>query len=510
MRPITRRDTFRLAGGAGALAILAQGAALAQTAAGPVKVTFVLTNDVYVMSEEKGRGGMARLAAVVKAEREKNPNTLFVHAGDTLSPSLMSGFDQGAHMIEFLNAMKLDAFTPGNHEFDFGKDVFLKRMAEAKFPVYAANIRAADGGPAPGISPSVIRDFGGVRIGLLGSALETTPAISSPGDLTFSPSVESIRAEAKALREKGADFVVALTHTDRATDLRLFDARAVDLLLTGHDHDLRVAYDGRTAMAESGEDAEYVVVIDVALDLKVDGARRTLAWHPQFRIIDTATVMPDPEVLAIVKRYEAELSRELDVEIATLAVDLDSRNATVRGGEAAIGNLIADALRAAMKADVAITNGGGIRANRQYPAGAKLTRRDVLSELPFGNKTAVTEITGAAVKAALENGLSQVENRGGRFPQVSGLKVEADARQPVGKRVLSVQVNGVPLDEAKIYRVATNDFMLRGGDGYTALAGKVAATIDTGDSLMANDVMVYARRLGTIESRVEGRIVVQK
>ena len=135
MRPITRRDTFRLAGGAGALAILAQGAALAQTAAGPVKVTFVLTNDVYVMSEEKGRGGMARLAAVVKAEREKNPNTLFVHAGDTLSPSLMSGFDQGAHMIELLNAMKLDAFTPGNHEFDFGPDVFLERIAEANFPV---------------------------------------------------------------------------------------------------------------------------------------------------------------------------------------------------------------------------------------------------------------------------------------------------------------------------------------------------------------------------------------
>ncbi|GGH30466.1 multifunctional 2',3'-cyclic-nucleotide 2'-phosphodiesterase/5'-nucleotidase/3'-nucleotidase [Alsobacter metallidurans] len=507
MRPITRRDTLRIGLGAGAVAILSRTAAHAQ---GAVKASFVLTNDIYEMSEKKGRGGMARLAAVVKAEREKNPNTIFVHAGDTLSPSLMSGFDQGAHMIEFLNAMKLDAFTPGNHEFDFGKDVFLKRVAEAKFPVHAANIRMADGSAVPGVQPSAIREVGGVRIGLIGSALETTAQLSSPGDLKFSPSIDSIRAEAKALREKGADFIVALTHTDRSTDLRLFDMRAVDLLLTGHDHDLRVNYDGKTAMAESGEDAEYVVVVEVAFDLKVDAAgKRALAWSPQFRIIDTATVTPDPEVLAIVKRYEAELSKELDVTVGSLDVELDSRNATVRGGEAAIGNFIADAMRDVTGADVAITNGGGIRANKQYAAGAKLSRRDILSELPFGNKTALTEITGAALKAALENGFSQIENRGGRFPQVSGLKIEVDSRQPVGKRVVSVLVNGAPLDEAKLYKVATNDFMLRGGDGYTALAGKVAATIDSGGSLMANDVMVYARKVGTVNARVEGRTVVR-
>ncbi|PSC07074.1 bifunctional metallophosphatase/5'-nucleotidase [Alsobacter soli] len=502
MRPITRRDTLRMGLGAGAVA-------LAAWAQGPVKVSFVLTNDVYIIDEEKGRGGMARLAAVVKAERARNPNTLFVHAGDTLSPSLMSGFDQGAHMIAFFNAMKLDALTPGNHEFDFGKDVFLKRMAEAKFPVYAANLRMADGGPVPGISESAIREIGGVRIGILGSALETTPLMSSSGDMRFSPSVESIRAEAKALRDKGADFVVALTHTDRTTDLKLFDMRAVDLLLTGHDHDLRVNYDGKTAMAESGEDAEYVVVVEVTFDVKAEGGKRTVAWSPEFRIIDTATVTPDPETLDMVKRYDAELSKELDVQVATLAVDLDSRNATVRGGEAAIGNLIADAMRAATGADVAITNGGGIRGNKQYKAGAAWTRRDILSELPFGNRTAVTQVTGVALKAALENGVSQLENRAGRFPQVSGVKVEVDPAQPAGKRVVSVLVNGEPLDEAKTYKVATNDFMLRGGDGYGALTGKTAATVDSGGSLVANDVMVYARKLGSIDAKVEGRVVIR-
>ena len=119
------------------------------------------------------------------------------------------------------------------------------------------------------------------------------------------------------------------------------------------------------------------------------------------------------------------------------------------------------------------------------------------------------EVTGADIKAALENGFSQIEKRAGRFPQVSGLKVRGGPAPARRQRVISVMVNGAPLDEARTYRVATNDFMLRGGDGYTALAGKTAATVDTGDSLMANDVMAYARRLGVIESRVEGRIIVK-
>src|SRR5262245_5053211 len=117
------------------------GPAAAETA----KVTFLLTNDIYqmneqVMSDGKARGGFARLAAVVKAERAKSVPVIFAHAGDTLSPSLMSGFDRGAHIITLTNMIPPDVFVPGNHEFDFGKAVFLQRMGEAKFPLYAANL----------------------------------------------------------------------------------------------------------------------------------------------------------------------------------------------------------------------------------------------------------------------------------------------------------------------------------------------------------------------------------
>jgi 2',3'-cyclic-nucleotide 2'-phosphodiesterase (5'-nucleotidase family) len=505
---ISRRDTLRLGLGAGAaLTVLANEHALAQQ--GPQTVTFLLTNDIYEMNEEKGRGGFPKLAAVVKAEKAKNPNVVFTHGGDTLSPSLMSGFTQGAHMIDLFNALPPDALVPGNHEFDFGKDVFLKRMGESKFPWVAANIRNADGSQVKGLADTLMLERGGIKIGIAGAALETTGALSSPGDLKFAPAVATLRTQAKALRDAGADFVVALVHTDRTTDLQLFDAKFVDLILTGHDHDLRVVYDGKIAMVESGEDSEYVVAVDVKMNLKVDGNKRTLTWDPSFRIIDTATITPDPDMLAKVKVYEAELSKELDVPVGTLGVELDSRTASVRSQETAIGNLIADALKAATGADVAITNGGGIRANKQYPVGATLTRRDILSELPFGNRTSTTEITGAALKAAIENGLSQIENRAGRFPQVSGLVIEANATAPAGKRITSIMVNGAPLDEAKTYKVATNDFMLRGGDGYTSLAGKVTATVDSGGSLMANDVMAYVRKVGTVTTKVEGRVVLK-
>jgi 2',3'-cyclic-nucleotide 2'-phosphodiesterase (5'-nucleotidase family) len=351
--------------------------------------------------------------------------------------------------------------------------------------------------------------MGGVRIGLVGATLDSTPMVSSPGDLKFTPIFDTVRDQARALRGAGADFIVALVHADRATDLRLFDAKAVDLVLTGHDHDLRVIYDGRIAMVESGEDAQFVTVVDVTMDVKTTDGRRTLTWSPEFRIVSSATATPDPAILAMVKGFEAELSRELDVPVATLAAELDSRTAMVRSQETAIGNLFADAVRAATGAEAAILNGGGIRANKQYPVGATLTRRDILSELPFGNKSAVTEVTGTALRAALENGVSLLENRGGRFPQVSNLIVEVDTKAPAGKRILSVKVGGAPIEDARVYKIATNDFMLRGGDGYTMLAGKVAPTVDSGGSLVANDVMVFARRLGNVAAKPEGRIILK-
>ena len=490
-------------------AIIAFGhAAIAQS----TKVSFILVNDIYEMSEQvlpdgKARGGFARLAAVVKAERAKGGHVVFAHAGDTLSPSLMSGFDRGAHIITLTNMIPPDIFVPGNHEFDFGKQIFLQRMADAKFPLYAANLRDADGRPLPGFKDRTVLTFDGVRIGLTAAAFDDTPRMSTPEDLKFGPTVATVTEQAAALRREGADIVVAVALGDRRQDYEILGSRAVDLLLTGHDHDLFINFDGRNAVVESSHDAHYVTVIDLAITVKQQGARREVIWWPEFRIIDTANVRPDPQVAAAVATFEQEFTREMDVALGTTATELDSRNATVRTREAPIGNLFTDAMREATGADVAVTNGGGIRAGKVYPAGSTITRRNILAELPFANRVVTVEMTGGDLRRALENGLAQLPNAGGRFPQVSGLSLDADLKRPPGQRIVRVSIGGAPLDESKIYKVAINDFLARGGDNYVQFRDAKRITPDNDAPLQANQVMAYVRRLGTVRPRVEGRMV---
>ncbi len=484
----------------------------AQTAS--TRVTFLLVNDIYSMSEQvlpdgRARGGFARLAAVVKSERARGGHVFFAHAGDTLSPSLMSGLDQGAHIVTLTNMIRPDVFVPGNHEFDFGKAVFVKRMGELQSPIYASNLLDPGGGRFANIHDRRILVFDGVRIGVTGAAYDQTPRTSSPEDLLFQGTVDAIAAQGQALRGEGADFVLGVMHGERAQANELHRRQAVDLLLTGHTHDLFLAFDGRSAVAESSYDAHYVVAIDVTITVSEQEGRRHAVWWPQFRVIDTATVTPDADVAAVVAGFEAELTREMDVPLATTAVALDSRPAMVRSREAAIGNLIADAMRLGTGADVALMNGGGIRAGKLYPPGSTITRRDVLAELPFGNRVVLVEITGADLRRVVENGLSQLPQSGGRFPQVAGMTVEADLRRPPGERIVSMRIGDAQLVPDKVYRLATNDFLARGSDGYAQLRTARRLIPDHDAKLLANEVMVYLRRLGNVTAGPEGRIVLR-
>jgi 2',3'-cyclic-nucleotide 2'-phosphodiesterase (5'-nucleotidase family) len=474
-------------------------------------VTFVLTNDIYLMDAQEGsdgkmRGGFARLAAVVKAERAKGGHVVFAHGGDTLSPSLMSGLDRGAHIVTLTNKIAPDIFVPGNHEFDFGKATFLERMAEATFPLYAANLRAADGAALPGFKDRAVFTFDGVKIGLTGLAYQRSPSTSSTEDLRFASTLDTTKTQAAALRQEGADFVVAVMHCDRGDSLALQFTRAADLMLTGHTHDLFITHDERSAIVESSYDAHYVTAIDVQITVTEKDGKRATKWWPQFRIIDTATVTPDPDVAAIVAGFQATLKRELSAPLATSAIELDTRSATMRTGEAAVGNLIADAMRLSTRADAAVMNGGGVRAGRVYPAGLVITRQDVLSELPFGNRIVVVEISGAGLRAAMENGLAQLPVPGGRFPLVSGMTVRFDPSRPPGHRVLAITVDGAPIEDARGYRVAINDFIARGGDNYTMFRDADRITPDYDATLLANAVMDHLNALGTIRTGVEGRI----
>jgi 5'-nucleotidase / UDP-sugar diphosphatase len=214
-----------------------------------------------------------------------------------------------------------------------------------------------------------------------------------------------------------------MVHADKQARAALMNTHAADLILSGHNHDLHVDFDGRTALIESEQDANYVTVVDIDIARTTEAANGSLGWWPEFRIIDTAKIDPDPPVLSKVRDYQKKLEKQTDTEIATLGSPLDSRTDCVRSRECAIGNFVADALRKAAEAEIAIINGGSIRGNRFYAAGNKLTKRDVLDELPFGNKSIVTVVSGKAILFALENGFPRIGMPTGRFPQISGFTV---------------------------------------------------------------------------------------
>lgn len=495
----------RIACLAGTAAVIA-GLGVAGAAAETVKLTIVGIGDIYDYDGDGERGGFARLNAIVKAERAANPNTLYLFDGDMLSPSLISGFDQGQNTIDLTNLVPFDLAVPGNHEFDFGPENFVEKMKASKYPWAAINVTNADGSPIEGLGGVTVKDIAGLKIALVPVAQDTSPEVSSTGSLKFLPTVDTAIAAAESAREAGADLVIGVVQTDLNNDRKLVASKAFDVVVSGDDHFYATSYDGITAYIDTSVDGRFVAPIDLTVEVGEKDGERTIAWIPNFRFIDTATVEPDPETQALVDQLTAKLDETLNVEIGVTANALDSRRNVVRGEESAMGNLIADAMRAATGADVAIMNGGGIRADRTYDAGTMLTRRDILTELPFGNVTQVTELPGSQILLALENGFSQIEKGAGRFPQVSGMEVVYDPSAEAGARVSSVTIAGAALDANKVYTLATNDYILGGGDGYDALGGGRILTNAGGGNLVANDVMAFVEAQGGASAKVEGRL----
>jgi 5'-nucleotidase / UDP-sugar diphosphatase len=313
------------------------------------------------------------------------------------------------------------------------------------------------------------------------------------------------------LRQAGADVIIALTHMTIAEDRELArQVPEISLILGGHEHDPITWQEGSTLIHKSGYDAHYLGRIDLAIDKTAGPQGPVVNIVPSWRMIANQGIAPEPTVAARVAEYTSRLSGELAQPLGQTLTALDSRRDEVRSRETTMGNLIADALREVLRADVALMNGGGIRGDRLFEAGSTLTRQDIFRELPFGNVGVLVELSGADLLAALEHGVSQVEARAGRFPQVAGITMVYNPRKPAGNRVLRAAINGVPLDPAAQYRLATNDFLFKGGDGYTSLS-KAKPRIDaSGGTLVATMVMQYIAARGTVASQVEGRMTTRE
>jgi 5'-nucleotidase / UDP-sugar diphosphatase len=467
-------------------------------------VTLLQINDHYVLEPVDGgrRGGMARLATLVRDLKHENPNTIFALAGDTLSPSVESALMRGAQMVAALNAIGLDFATFGNHEFDFGPEVLLERMKESKFRWLSANVvDRRSGGAFGGASPDLLLTLGGARVGLFGLTTPQAAQTSRPGpEVAFGEPIPVARSVAASLRARGASVVVAVTHLTMAEDKAIAATADVDVILGGHEHDPLVAEEGKTLITKAGSDARYLVQID--LWLTRDGRLVERSWR--FREV-SRRVQPDPAVEALVHEYARRLDRELDAVVGRSGVQLEARSSKLRTEETNLGDFVADALRERLGSDVAVINGGAIRTNRAVPPGP-LTRRDVLALLPFTDLVLKLEMRGVDLRAALEHGLAQTDREGGGFLQLSGVRLVWDSRLPVGRRIADVTVGGRPLADETVYTVAVPSYLVRGGDGFTAFA-RAKALIGAESGPQVAQVVLDAIALrGEIAPAIDGRI----
>ena len=476
-------------------------------AARSVRITLLQLNDVYQIAPvDKGKNaGLARVATLRQKIKAESPNTLFLLAGDTISPSVASTIFKGAHIIEVWNAVGLDFACLGNHEFDFGDEVLIERMKESKFTWLGANvIDRRTNKTFNNTPPFVIREFDGVKVGLFGLLTTDTNESSKPSqNIRFVDPILTTRSLVKQMRAKGAQLIVALTHLTMSKDKELAATGLVDVIIGGHEHELLQSLAGRTPIFKWGADARVLGRID----LNVNAATGRLVSLDWAGIPVTDATPDDKAVAAIVAGYESKVSAELDKPIGRTTVELDGRSIANRTGETNLSNFVADAFRQATNADIGFSNGGGMRANKVFPIGP-LTKRDVLTMLPFENPVTKIEVTGAILKAALENGVSQVveESESGRFPQVSGVQFEFDGRKSVGSRVVKVLVNGQPLDETKTYTLASTGYIADGGDGYSIFKHCKRLVAEESAQLDALVVTNAIQTAGEIAPKVEGRI----
>ncbi|MEM7693489.1 MAG: bifunctional metallophosphatase/5'-nucleotidase [Pseudomonadota bacterium] len=477
-------------------------------------------------AEGKCFGGAARLVTAIREAREASENPVMVlDAGDQFQGSLFYSLYKGEAAAKTMNLMGFDAMALGNHEFNHGPETIKSFVEMVNFPVLFANVEMTDASPIAGLVPaSTVIEKGGHRYGIIGIAPDDTGELSSPGEtITFTDPVPAVQAEVDRLTADGIDRIILLSHSGLPADLRIGAAvTGVDIIVGGHSHTLLsntdedaagpyptmvASPDGETPIVQAGAYSKYLGKINVTFD---DNGVVTAAVGDTM-VVD-GSVEKDAETDALVTELAGPLEELRNEVVGEAAAVIDGERSSCRARECEMGNLVADALLdrvADQGIQIAIQNGGGLRAS--IDAGP-ITMGEVLTVLPFQNTLATFQLSGAGVRAALENGVSQVEEGAGRFAQVAGLRYTADLSQPAGSRIVSVEVatadGFAPLDDAAIYGVVSNNFMRRGGDGYAMFADDATNAYDYGPGV-EQVVADYMMGAGPITPALDGRITIR-
>ncbi len=429
-------------------------------------------------------------------------NVLVLEAGDVFQGSLFFTAYSGQAEAEMMNRIGFDAMVYGNHEFDLGPEPLAKFIEAAEFPVISGSVDVSgDKLLAPLAVDHLVLEVGGEKVAILGATTPDTAEISSPGPtVTFRDPVAWLTAEVKALEAQGVDKIVVLSHLGVKADVRVAEAvPGIDAIVGGHSHTLFSNTDAeapyRYPLMVTGPDGQAVPIVQAGayskylghLTLSFDDAGKLTAATGDTMLLD-AGVKPDPAILDRVKELSGPITELKTRAVAEVGAGIDGSRETCRAMECPMGDLVADAMLDRVKGQgvtIALQNGGGLRASI---GGGTVTMGDVLAVLPFQNTLATFNLAGSGIVAALENGVSQVEDEAGRFPQVAGLRFTWDPKvAPMQGRIKSVEVhdgeNWVPIDPAKVYAVVSNNFMRNGGDGYVSLRDEATNAYDFGPDL---------------------------
>jgi 5'-nucleotidase len=463
-------------------------------------------------------GGVARVKTMIDQLREElaDENLIVLDAGDQYQGSLMYTTYKGDAEIEFMNLIGFDAMAVGNHEFDDGDEGLAKLADGVEFPVISGNIDVSQSNVLAGkVSNHVIIEVGGQRIGIISALAADTPETASPSDaVIFTPEIESLQADVAALMAEGVDKIIALNHVGVNKDMAIAEAvSGIDAVIGGHSHTLfsnteegAMAYPtmvGDVPVVQAYAYSKYVGHLTLEFD---DEGNVTSATGDT--ILLDASVAEDEGVVARVAELAGPIEEMKTLVVAESTDVIEGSRDVCRAMECAMGNLVADAMLA-RTADqgvvAAIQNGGGLRASIDS---GEITMGEVLTVLPFQNTLATFEASGADIIAALENGVGQVADGAGRFPQVAGITYTANLSMEPGSRISDVTVAGAAIDEGATYVLATNNYVRNGGDGYSMFEN-AANAYDYGPGL-EQVVADFLAETGPYTPYTDGRITINE
>lgn len=457
------------------------------------------------------RGGFAQIATMVReAEAECAPlcATLVLSGGDLFTGTPPSDLTKGGLVVPVLNAIGFAAHALGNHEFDYGQDTLRVRMRQLTAPVLGANVTYADGRDVEWIPNDTVLDTPVGKVGIVGIADPATPRTTMPrhvADLRFDPPAPAIQRSAAALRARGAQMVIVVAHLGGFCNVgdpddcrgeifelaRQLPPGTVDAIVSGHTHSAVGTVVNGIPIVQARSSTGALGIVDL------DPARRTPPRRPQLRDVVSDRIVPDPAVEPLVAQAVAAVRHIVWDTIVTSEARFPRE-----GAQYALGNLIADAQRAAGNGDMAVMNNGGIRA--ELRAGA-VTYGDLHEIAPFANRLVAISVRGDALRRYIE---SLVD--GARINvHVSGITVEYDPNAPAGQRIRRVlMADGRPLADRRSYRVVMSDFIASGGDGVGLSGGSAPEELGIVDldALIAHLRRVPGGRLTMTEALSAPRI----